>query len=165
MGWIDPRARSLEPHTSFEEDLAKAPPSNGKPWAWAEHAEEPLRVLCPSQSFRDLQAVSMCLRGALIVVLTNQTMMRSRTKINVTIRGVGKETYQDFKAEAVRRGLSMGEAIAEALQLWVRKQREETQELPLEQDPLWKLLRHPADWGVETDASRVDEELYGLEGR
>lgn len=83
----------------------------------------------------------------------------------MTIRGVGKETYQDFKAEAVRRGLSMGEAIAEALQLWVRKQREETQELPLEQDPLWKLLRHPADWGVETDASRVDEELYGLEGR
>ena len=84
------------------------------------------------------------------------------TKANVTIRGIRKEIYNELKAEAVRRGLNIGEAVSEALQLWIERRKEMAKVVPLEQDPLWQLIHNPVDWGVETDASRVDEELYGL---
>lgn len=32
---------------------------------------------------------------------------------------------------------------------------------PLEQDPAWKMLDRPADWGVEDSSERIDEYLYG----
>jgi len=89
-------------------------------------------------------------------------MVTCVTKMNVTIRGIRKEICNELKAEAVRRGLNIGEAVSEALQLWVERKKEIVDVVLLEQDPLWQLIRNPVDWGVETDASRVDEELYGL---
>ena len=32
---------------------------------------------------------------------------------------------------------------------------------PLENDPAWKLLHRPDDWGVDDASERVDEYLYG----
>ena len=32
---------------------------------------------------------------------------------------------------------------------------------PLEQDPAWKMLHRPEDWGVEDSSERIDEYLYG----
>lgn len=43
-------------------------------------------------------------------------------EIDATIRGIEREVYREFKAKAVRKGLNVVEAVAEALQLWIQKQ-------------------------------------------
>ena len=32
---------------------------------------------------------------------------------------------------------------------------------PLEEDPAWKILKHPDDWKVRDASEKVDEYLYG----
>lgn len=41
------------------------------------------------------------------------------------IRGVDEKVYREFKAEAVRRGLKIGEAVTEALKTWLDKGKKE----------------------------------------
>jgi len=43
-----------------------------------------------------------------------------------------------------------------------RKRKERLKKLPpLEEDPAWKILKHPNDWKVKDASERVDEYLYG----
>ena len=34
-------------------------------------------------------------------------------------------------------------------------------ELPLKEDPAWKMLENPQHWGVRDASTRIDENLYG----
>jgi len=52
-----------------------------------------------------------------------------------------------------KRGMTIKEAVREAIESWVGLQT------PLEEDPLFKLK--PARTGVKTDSSNLDEALYG----
>nr|MDO8044370.1 DUF5678 domain-containing protein [Candidatus Baldrarchaeota archaeon] len=45
--------------------------------------------------------------------------------MGVYIRGVDEKVYREFKAESVRRGLKIGEAVTEALKIWLNKHRKE----------------------------------------
>jgi len=45
--------------------------------------------------------------------------------MGVYIRGVDEKVYREFKAESVRRGLKIGEAVTEALKTWLNKHRKE----------------------------------------
>jgi len=59
--------------------------------------------------------------------------------------------------------------LQEALGLMVDYSLENRDELakrikklpPLEEDPAWKMLEKPDDWGVEDASERIDEYLYG----
>ena len=45
--------------------------------------------------------------------------------MGVYIRGVDEKVYREFKAESIRRGLKIGEAVTEALKIWLNKHRKE----------------------------------------
>ena len=45
--------------------------------------------------------------------------------MGVYIRGVDEKVYREFKAESVRRGLKIGEAVTEVLKTWLNKHRKE----------------------------------------
>ena len=46
-------------------------------------------------------------------------------KRDIFIRGIEEEVFLEFKAEAVRRKIKLGEALTEAMKLWLQKQKEE----------------------------------------
>lgn len=60
-------------------------------------------------------------------------------------------------------------SLQEALGLMVDYSLENQDELmkrikklpPVEEDPAWKMLETPDDWGVEDASERIDEYLYG----
>ncbi|MGQ4915983.1 MAG: hypothetical protein ACP6IU_14725 [Candidatus Asgardarchaeia archaeon] len=79
---------------------------------------------------------------------------------SITIRGVDERLYREFKIEAVKQGLKIGEALNEAIRYWLKQKRKMRKKVS-KRDPLWDIIEHPIDWGAETDASRVDKELYG----
>lgn len=79
-----------------------------------------------------------------------------------------KESLERFVAELVlKEGLKV--TYQEALGLMVEYSLENKHELvkrlkslpPLEDDPAWKLLDEPDDWGVDDSSDTVDEYLYG----
>jgi len=80
---------------------------------------------------------------------------------SITIKNINEKLYQEFKAEAVRRGMRISDAINEAIAEWIRKRKYERTKP--KKDKLWDIINNPMDLGVETDASKVDEELYGEE--
>jgi len=45
--------------------------------------------------------------------------------MGVYIRGVDEKVYREFKAEPIRQGLKIGEAVTEALKIWLSKRKEE----------------------------------------
>jgi len=85
---------------------------------------------------------------------TKHTLVRSMT--DVTFRNVNERDLRDFKAEAVRENKTFGEAIAEAIRLWVEhKQFAKRKKMKLSQSK-------PVDFGPGTEnlSKRIDEILY-----
>lgn len=76
----------------------------------------------------------------------------------IRIKDINEKLYQKLKAEAKRRGMKISDAINEAIAEWIEKRRIKKQS---GKDKLREILENPIDWEVETDASRVDEDLYG----
>ena len=79
-----------------------------------------------------------------------------------------KNSIEEFLATLVlKQGLKV--TFQEALALMVDYSLENSEEIvkrlrrlpPLEEDPAWKALKHPDDWGVADASSKVDEYLYG----
>jgi len=77
------------------------------------------------------------------------------TSMNVTIRGIDASVFRKFKARAVEEGMKLGEAVAQAMDMWTRR-RTGRQHLRL-------LEIEPFDWGKGTEKASVeiDELLYG----
>jgi len=54
--------------------------------------------------------------------------------LNVTVRGVDAEVFRRFKAKAAEEGVKLGEALTQAMEIWVKqrsaKPRQVTYKLP-----------------------------------
>ncbi len=75
--------------------------------------------------------------------------------MNITIWNINRKLYQEFKAEAARRGLKVGEALTLAMQDFVKSEKK-SQTLSI-------LDFEPFDWGegTETASEDVDALVYG----
>lgn len=73
--------------------------------------------------------------------------------LNVTIRDLDERAYQLAKSKAALEKKTMGQVVSEALRMWTasRKKRRGA--------AIFDLLENPRDWGVETDARRIDDYL------
>ena len=75
--------------------------------------------------------------------------------MNLTIRGLNDRVYRRFKARAVEEGMRMGDAVTQAMELWIRETTKR---------PGSKLTDiETFDWGKGTEktSSEIDELLYG----
>ena len=79
------------------------------------------------------------------------------TNVDITFRNVDGEALQNFKAEAVRENKTFGEALAEAILLWLKHKK------LIKKKKTRLSLSKPVDFGPGTEnlSERVDEVLYG----
>ncbi len=79
-----------------------------------------------------------------------------------------KESLERFVASLIlEEGLKV--TLQEALGLMVDYSLANKEEIvkklkklpPLEEDPAWKILNQPDDWGVKDASEKIDEYLYG----
>ncbi len=89
--------------------------------------------------------------------------------LTVKLDAERKKNLERFVASLmVQEGLKV--TLQEALGLMVDYSLENKDEiikrlsrLPLlEEDPAWKMLNHPDDWGVEDASEKIDEYVYGV---
>ena len=80
---------------------------------------------------------------------------------NVTFRNVDDRLLRQFKTEAVREKIKMGQAINDAIQLWLYAKRKKIDLKSVEKDPFWQELHKSIDLGRETSSNTIDRELYG----
>lgn len=75
--------------------------------------------------------------------------------MNVTIRGLKESVFRRFKAKAVQEGMKLGEALTQAMDMWVRRSTDK-RELSL-------LDLETFAWGKDTGKASVeiDKILYG----
>lgn len=73
--------------------------------------------------------------------------------MSTSIRGIDDETFKEFKAEAQKRGKTVGDAVNEAMLNWLD---EKDEKIALDDMDAW-------DWGEETESLSEDfeDELYG----
>jgi len=77
------------------------------------------------------------------------------TSVNVTIRGLDESVYRRFKAKAVEEGLKIGEALTQAMRVWMEQRGGR---------PRARLLDiRPFDWGEGTEkaSTEIDKIVYG----
>ncbi|MDP6154766.1 MAG: hypothetical protein QGH39_12360 [Candidatus Thermoplasmatota archaeon] len=80
---------------------------------------------------------------------------------NATFRNVDDRLLRQFKTEAVREKIKMGQAINDAIQLWLYAKRKKIDLKSVEKDPFWQELHKSIDLGRETSSNTIDRELYG----
>ena len=77
--------------------------------------------------------------------------------MGISVRGVNVQVFREFKAEAVRDGLSVGEAVTHALRQWLesRRKRHAVKKSLLDLKPV--------DFGPGSEklSRQVDEVVYG----
>ena len=79
------------------------------------------------------------------------------TNVDVTFRKVDEAALRNFKVEAVRENKSFGEAVAEAMRLWVdHKKFTQQKKIKLSDSK-------PVDFGPGTEnlSQEIDKILYG----
>ena len=77
-------------------------------------------------------------------------------RTQITIRDVDKETFREFKGEAIRHGMSVGTAVTLAMQQF-------KDELGHKRRKLTSLKPISGGKGTEHTSDKVDEILYGEE--
>lgn len=77
--------------------------------------------------------------------------------MNITIRNISRKVYQEFKAEAAKRNLKIGEALTLAMQEFIKSEKKNGNLSILDFEPF--------DWGegTETVSEDVDTILYGVD--
>ncbi len=73
--------------------------------------------------------------------------------MTITVRNVDEELFREFKVEAVKEGIPIGNALNMAIIQWISKHK----------DPRKSLLDYkPTDWGKGTEhvSEEIDEILY-----
>ncbi len=74
--------------------------------------------------------------------------------MNITIRNLHENIFRKFKASAAEKGVKLGTALTQAMELWVKKTNEK---------PLAKLSNiKPFNWGKGTEKTsrEIDQLLY-----
>jgi len=100
---------------------------------------------CRHDSFADSNGKAKCI-GHVIGRCDRQMTKVVQTEVN-------EKEYKALEAIAKRRNLTIKSAVRRAIASWIGLQA------PVSEDPLLKLK--PEKTGVKTDASRLDEVLYG----
>jgi len=75
--------------------------------------------------------------------------------MNITVRGLDEAIFRKFKAKAIGEGMKLGEALTQAMKLWIEQKNLK---------PKLSLLDiKPFNWGVGTEKASVeiDQVLYG----
>jgi len=74
--------------------------------------------------------------------------------MNISVRGVEDRLFKEFKAEAIKEGKKIGEALNEAMELWLKARKKRAK---------FKLRLEPFDWGEGTErlSMEVDKAIYG----
>ncbi|MBS7610323.1 hypothetical protein KEJ19_07185 [Candidatus Bathyarchaeota archaeon] len=75
--------------------------------------------------------------------------------VNITIRGLDERVFKRFKAKAVEEGMKLGEAVTQAMEMWIRQRSVK---------PKASLLDiKPFNWGEGTEkvSVEIDQILYG----
>ncbi|MBS7614038.1 hypothetical protein KEJ48_07380 [Candidatus Bathyarchaeota archaeon] len=75
--------------------------------------------------------------------------------VNITIRGIDESVFKRFKAKAVEEGMKLGEAVTQAMEMWIRERSVK---------PKASLLDiKPFNWGKGTEkvSVEIDQILYG----
>ena len=80
---------------------------------------------------------------------------------NATFRNVDDRLLQEFKTEAVREKMKLGQAINDAIELWLYVKQKKLDLKVLERDPFWHELHKSIDLGMVTSSDTIDQELYG----
>ncbi|MFQ6129116.1 MAG: hypothetical protein ACE5QW_09480 [Thermoplasmata archaeon] len=75
--------------------------------------------------------------------------------MDTTIRGLDEETYRKTKAKAALLGLSVGQAVNDALRKWVAESEERPTRSILDMEPV------PLGKGTERLSEEIDEIVYG----
>jgi hypothetical protein len=78
--------------------------------------------------------------------------------VNITIRGLDEAVFRRFKAKAIEEGMRLGEAVTQAMEIWIKRRRAKGRASLLEMEPL--------DWGAGTErlSIEIDRVLYGGRG-
>jgi hypothetical protein len=75
--------------------------------------------------------------------------------MNITIRDLDEKVFRRFKAKAVEEGMKLGEALTQAMELWIKQKSTK---------PIKSLLDiKPFNWGKGTEkvSTEIDKILYG----
>ena len=74
--------------------------------------------------------------------------------MHLSIRNVNKKIFKEFKAQAIKEGMNVGEALNIALEMWLEKEKMKKKSF---------LELKPVDWGKGTEkaSKEIDEYLYG----
>ena len=75
--------------------------------------------------------------------------------MNLTIRGLNDSVFRRFKAKAAEEGMKLGEALTQAMDMWIRHSTDK-RELSL-------LDLETFDWGKDTEkvSVEIDRIIYG----
>lgn len=75
--------------------------------------------------------------------------------VNITVRGLDEAVFRRFKAKAVEEGMKLGEALTQAMEMWIKQKSTGKKIRLLEIEPL--------DWGKGTEkiSIEIDRILYG----
>jgi hypothetical protein len=75
--------------------------------------------------------------------------------MNITIRDLNESVFRKFKAKAVGEGMKLGQALTQAMEMWVRHGTERRELSLLEMEVF--------SWGEGTEKASVeiDKEIYG----
>lgn len=76
--------------------------------------------------------------------------------MTTTIRNLDKKLFAEFRAEAVKDGMTVSEALEMAIYQWLGKKKAKKQKLNI-------LNIKPVDWGKGTEktSEEIDKILYG----
>jgi len=75
--------------------------------------------------------------------------------VNITIRDLSEAVFRKFKAKAVEEGMKLGEAITQAMEMWIKQRTTEPR--------LGILQMKTSNWGEGTERASIEVNrlLYG----
>jgi hypothetical protein len=83
------------------------------------------------------------------------TSMQMVKSMNLTIRDLNESVFRKFKAKAVGEGMKLGQALTQAMEIWIRQSTDKRDRSLLNLETF--------DWGKGTEKTSVeiDKNIYG----
>jgi len=77
--------------------------------------------------------------------------------MNITVRDLDEMVFKRFKAKTVEKGMKLGEALTQAMQMWIKRRSVKRRAYLTDIEPF--------NWGEGTEKTSVviDQILYGKE--
>jgi len=85
----------------------------------------------------------------------NATSVQLVKSMNLTIRSLNESVFRKFKARAVEEGMKLGEALTQAMRIWIKQSTNKPEGSLLDLETF--------DWGkgAEKISAKIDEIMYG----